>query len=96
MELFEKYTHSFVIKIWVEETAEEADNVVWRGRIVHVGDNEKGYFQDLDHISIFIWPYLNSMGVKARGMVRLRLWLNKFWVERVRSARRNRTAESEL
>lgn len=96
MELFEKYTHSFVIKIWVEETAEEADNVVWRGRIIHVADNKKGYFQDLDDISVFIWPYLNGMGVKASGMRRLRYWLNKFLSERFRSARRKRTTESKL
>ena len=64
MDLFEEYTHSFVIKIWVEETAEEAKAVVWRGRIIHVGSNQKQYFQTVESILTFIWPFLKSIGVE--------------------------------
>jgi hypothetical protein len=33
--------HSFVVRIWIEETAEEAAEVLWRGRITHVASKKK-------------------------------------------------------
>lgn len=64
MNQYESSTHSFIVKIWLEETAEEAGQVTWRGRITHVSNGERHYLKDLDDISTFIAPYLEGMGVK--------------------------------
>ena len=53
-------THSFIVKIWLEETGPEADSMLWRGRITHVPGGENRYFQALDDIGDFIAPYLQA------------------------------------
>jgi hypothetical protein len=57
-------THSFIVKLWLEETAEEAGRDVWRGHITHVPSGERRYLKNLDAIETFIAPYLNRMGLK--------------------------------
>lgn len=71
MDLPETSTHSFIIKIWLEETAAEAGTAVWRGHITHVPGGERRYLKDLDDIAGFIAPYLERIGVKVR---RRRWW----------------------
>ena len=74
MDLLELYTHSFVIKIWLEEAAEEGIGALWRGHITHVGSNQRQYFQKLEDLVLFIWPYLEEMGAKddqARRLLEL-------------------------
>jgi hypothetical protein len=78
MDLFETHTHPFVVKIWLEETAEEAGRAVWRGHITHVPNGARRYVQDLDSIVLFMVPYLERMGVKLSPVWRLKHWLNKF------------------
>ncbi|MFW6097934.1 MAG: hypothetical protein ACOC9Z_07650 [Chloroflexota bacterium] len=76
MELLELYTHSFVIKIWLEETAEESDRARWRGHITHVDSKKRRHFQELEDILAFVWPYLQSMGVADRKVERFLKDLN--------------------
>jgi hypothetical protein len=64
MNLPETPTHSFVIKVWLEETAQEAGQVVWRGHITHVPSGYRRYFKHLTEIISFIEPYLGKMGVR--------------------------------
>jgi hypothetical protein len=64
MNQYESNTHSFIVKIWLEETAEEAGQATWRGHITHVSDGERRYLKDLDGITAFIAPHLEQMGVK--------------------------------
>lgn len=66
MNLLETTTHSFVIKIWQEETAVEARQGKWRGRITHVGSREHSYFEDLADIPRFISPYLGKSAREFR------------------------------
>jgi hypothetical protein len=56
---------SFIVKIWLEETAEEAGRATWRGHITHVPSGERRYLQRLDEIARFIAPYLQAMGVRS-------------------------------
>ena len=63
MEPTEPHTHSFIVKIWLEETLEEDGRAIWRGHITHVPSGERLYLQDLDTIRLFIEPYLEMMGV---------------------------------
>ncbi len=55
---------SFVLKIWLEETAEEVSQATWRGHITHVPSGERRYLQDLEGLSAFVASYLEQMGVE--------------------------------
>ena len=70
MDFLEPYTHSFVVKVWLEETVEEAGRAKWRGHITHVPSGERRYVKDLDEITAFIAPYLEEMGVKRAALWR--------------------------
>jgi len=60
----ETITHSFIIKIWLEESADEVNRATWRGHITQVPSGERRYLVNLDEIKIFILPYLEEMGVR--------------------------------
>jgi hypothetical protein len=65
MELYESNTHSFIVKIWLEEIARKTGRATWRGHITLVTTGKRRYFQDLAEIATFIAPYLEEMGVKV-------------------------------
>lgn len=75
MDLPESTTHSFIVKVWLEETAEEARCAAWRGHITHVPGGERRYLKDLDEIAAFIATYLEGMGIEL-GM---RWWMRTLW-----------------
>lgn len=77
MDLIEFNTHSFIVKIWLEETAEETGQATWRGHITHVPSGERRYVQDLDEITAFIAPYLEQMGVRVNLRERVRRWMKQ-------------------
>ncbi len=64
---FESSTHSFIVKIWLEEAAQEGDRPFWRGHITHVPSKERRYVEDLNGISDFIVLYLEELRSKARA-----------------------------
>jgi hypothetical protein len=70
----EPTSHSFVVKIWLEETGQEAGHAVWRGHITHVASGARRYVKDLAGIVDFIAPYLEQMGVRMGAGWRLRRW----------------------
>ena len=84
MGLSEVNTHSFVIKIWLEETVEETGQAVWRGHITHVPSGKRRYVENLDDVSTFIKPYLEEVGVDfglswhvGGWLKRLKVWLGQ-------------------
>jgi hypothetical protein len=73
----ETRSHSFVIKVWLEETNRETGQVIWRGHVTHVATRERRYIQTLDAIPAIIAPYLKQMGVKFPLSWRVRQWLKR-------------------
>jgi hypothetical protein len=71
---FESTTHSFIIRIWLEEPG-EAGGAKWRGHITHVPSGERRYLKNVDDAVDFILPYLAKMGVRLDLQVRLKQWL---------------------
>jgi hypothetical protein len=67
MDLYEANAHSFVVKIWLEETAMEAGRAIWRGHITHVPSGERLYIKELDEVTQFILPYLKGLGADTPG-----------------------------
>jgi hypothetical protein len=62
-ELPENSTHSFVVKIWLEEKNAETGSFLWRGYIIHVRSRKRRYIKTLDEISDFINNYVDMMGL---------------------------------
>ncbi len=75
MQQTETHTHSFIVKIWLEETVAEDGRAIWRGHITHVPDGERRYFRQLSDITTIIMPYLSKMGVQVKLSARLRQWI---------------------
>jgi len=75
--LIESNTHSFIIKIWLEETVTETQPASWRGHITHVPSGERRYLKSLSEVPAFIEPYLQQMGVKLRNSWTLTDWLKQ-------------------
>ncbi len=69
-------SHSFVIRIWFEQTAEEAGQVQWRGQITHIPGEERRYVTNLVDVITFIAPFLSEMGVRLGIRSRLLLRLS--------------------
>ena len=65
-------THSFVVKVWLEETVEEAGRARWRGHVTHVASGERRYLESVSSVAAFIRPYLERWGVKFSFFQRVR------------------------
>lgn len=59
----EANTHSFVIRIWLEEQASRQGRARWRGHVTHVSSGARRHVERLSEISRFIGTYLEAMGV---------------------------------
>lgn len=70
-------THSFIVKIWLEEIADHTDRTKWRGHITHVPDGARRYLESVNDIPAFITPYLQAGQVKRKPLGRLRQWLHR-------------------
>ena len=57
---------SFIVRIWIERTLEEAGSVRWRGRIIHVPSGDWRTFDDVNAIADFVGLYLADMGVSTK------------------------------
>lgn len=71
------HIHSFIIRVWLEETITEGGKAKWRGHITHVLSGERRYLQHLSTIPAFIMPYLERMGVRFSPLSRFLFWLSK-------------------
>jgi len=78
MEQSEFNTHSFVVKVWLEETVEESGQARWRGHITHVQSGQREYFENLDRITDFIAPYLTSMGARLGIYQHVKQWMRRW------------------
>ena len=74
----ESQVHSFIVKLWLESVAEEADRAVWHGHITHVPGGERRHFRDLDEIRDFIEPYVEAEGAHVAGGGKVRRWLRRW------------------
>jgi hypothetical protein len=71
----ETSTHSFIVKIWLEETAEQSSAAKWRGCVTHVSSGTRRYVESLDAMASFIATYLEAMGVRFGLIAQLKHWL---------------------
>ena len=69
MNQIELDTHSFVIKIWLEEIIELSGRALWRGHITHVASGEKKPLKSMREIVPFIGDYLQAEAAEAYGLL---------------------------
>ncbi len=62
MRLPEAVIHSFVIRIWLEESS-ESGAPAWRGHITHIPSNRRRYLQSACEIATFVQQFLTEKGV---------------------------------
>ena len=67
--------HSFIIKVWIEEDADEEGHSKWYGHITRVPGGERRYLRRLNEIDDFIRPYLKEAGIRFGLLDRIRKWL---------------------
>jgi hypothetical protein len=77
MDLEEPKERSFIVKVWVEDSAETVGQGVWRGYITHVSSGKRYYIKNLAEISDFIAPHLEEMGVKLGVRWRVSRWFKR-------------------
>jgi hypothetical protein len=77
MDSLEPDAQSFIVKVWVEDSAGKTGRGVWHGHITHVPSHERHYLKDLGEIEDFIAPHLEAMGVKLGLRWQLRRWLEQ-------------------
>ncbi len=65
MDTLETTIQSFVIKIWLEETVDEAGKALWRGHITHIPSRQRVYLDELSEVIRFIIPYLEQMCIEV-------------------------------
>ncbi len=75
--MIEPDTQSFIVKVWVEESAEQGKPGVWHGHITHVPSGQRRYLKSLREIQDFIAPHLEEMGIKLGVRWRVRRWLER-------------------
>lgn len=66
--------HSFIVKVWIEEDADEEGPATWYGHITRVPGGEQRYLRRLSDIDDFIRPYLKEAGVRFGLSDRIRKW----------------------
>jgi hypothetical protein len=71
----EPRSHSFVVRIWLEDTAEETGEARWRGQVIHMPGGEREYVDDLESLCHFLAPYLKE-AKRKRGLV---AWLQRLF-----------------
>jgi len=74
LEFREATTHSFIVKIWSEETTAACEKVPWRGHITHVPSGERQYLEHLNDLCLFIVPYLISTNARVGTGWRVMSW----------------------
>lgn len=78
MDIPESKVHSFVVKLWLEETGDEPAKVDWHGYITHVPGGERNYLKKVSDVGDFIAHYLEGRGVEPEAQGRVRRCLRRF------------------
>jgi hypothetical protein len=60
MDTSEATLHSFIVKLSLEDTGDEAKQKSWHGYITHVPSGDRQYLRELTDILVFIKSYIES------------------------------------
>lgn len=63
---------SFIVRFWMEPSAEPGKPSQWKGFVENVEDEDHIYFSRLDDLMAFLANYLEKMGAKLDYATRIR------------------------
>ena len=75
MAFIEPNTHSFILKLWLDDQASNPHKAIWRGHITHIASGERHHFDSFRDIVALLAPYLEQMDIKLSLFWRVYLWL---------------------
>ncbi|MEA2589389.1 MAG: hypothetical protein QOH66_2316 [Actinomycetota bacterium] len=61
-------SHTFLVRIWIEETSDESGHLCWRGQITHLPDEERRHVESFDQIAAFIRKHVAGEAVSGSTM----------------------------
>jgi hypothetical protein len=53
-------THSFVVRVWIEDRCDTSGTVRWRGSVTHVPSGRTRYFEDLTDMCAFVAAHMQA------------------------------------
>jgi hypothetical protein len=53
-------THSFVLRVWIEDRCNTSGAARWRGSITHVPSGRMQYFEDLTDMCAFVAAHMEA------------------------------------
>lgn len=59
-------SHSFIVRIWLEERATKNSPPRWRGSLIHVLSGRQMYFDCLESLPGLIRPYVEAMFAESQ------------------------------
>lgn len=59
--------HSFIVKVWLEESEEHPDLTLLHGHMTHVPSGERHYIRRVSEIPLFIRSHLQRMGIRLQS-----------------------------
>lgn len=77
MDAPESKVHSFIVKLWQEETGDKVKKPVWHGYITHVPDGQRRYLKRLRDVADFITRFLEDGSFEGGRSSRLKRWLRR-------------------
>lgn len=73
----ELLSDAFMIRFWLEDTAQNNKATPWHGQITHVSSGESRYIKDLHGLLDYAVHFLKSMGARIGWDWRIRSWLTQ-------------------
>lgn len=83
-------THSFIVKVWLDEPKEHETRADWHGQVTHVATGERCHFQRVSEMLVFLQLYLNELHIQLPFYWRIYLWIRGHWRYRPYIADRSR------
>lgn len=74
----ESNLHSFIVKIWLEQRADEMGQACWRGHVTHIPGGERRALASIEDLTAFIWSYLDSPADRPEARWTPRRWWNQW------------------
>ena len=53
-------SHTFVVRVWLEEISRSGRTSRWRGRVTHALSGNTAHFENFEALRSFILPYLQN------------------------------------
>ena len=75
VDIGESKIHSFIVKVWLEDSEEDPDVTLLHGHITHVPSGERHYIRRVSEVPLFIRSHLGRMGITLESDRKVPPWM---------------------